>query len=396
MPCKDCYYSLNMKFQFVVLLFLSAQAILAAVDANYLFHGRGAILLANGEIELTVLKQGGSFSSIVLVGDTERNDPMWDALRADREMGRPERQAGGTGHFVCVDGFGPPSAAEAAAGMQGHGEAHRLPWSTEFAGIENGDSVLRQGVTLPRVHELLQREVRLKPGENVVYVKSSLTSLLDFDRPVNWAEHATIGSPFLERGVTVVDMSPNRALTRPRSGPPPGERVHRLVGNKDFEWPLAPASTGGAVDLRAAPLNSNSLDHTGHLMDPARKWAFVTALHTEKQLLIGYLFPTDAYPWLQTWENYPSEGMLARGLEFGTQAFDRPRREMVTQGRLFGQLLYRWLPARGRIVSSYLLFWTRVPEGFKGVDEVQWSSGKLHIEDYRSGQVVELTAARAL
>ena len=381
-----------MQLRFAALSFLAAQAVFAEVDAGRSFRARGAVVLTNGALELTVLKHGGSLASIVLAADAERNNPMWDALRADRENGRPERQAGGTGHFVCVDGFGPPSADEAAAGMQGHGEAHRLPWSIAFAGMENGDSVLRQTVALPRVHEALQREVRLKPGENVVYVKSSLASLLDFDRPVNWAEHATIGSPFLERGVTVVDMSANRALTRPRSGPPRGGRVHRLVGNRDFDWPLAPARAGGLIDLRAAPLDSHSLDHTGHLMDPAREWAFVTALHTAKRLLIGYLFHAGAYPWLQTWENYPREGMLARGLEFGTQAFDRPRREMVAQGRLFGQPLYRWLPARGRIDAAYLLFWTRVPEGFRKVDEVQWRGGKLRIEDRTAGRVVELAA----
>lgn len=385
-----------MRLRFAALSFLAAQAVFAEVDEDRSFRARGAVVLTNGALELTVLKHGGSLASIVLAADAERNNPMWDALRANRKNGRPERQAGGTGHFVCVDGFGPPSADEAAAGMQGHGEAHRLPWSIAFAGMENGDSVLRQTVALPRVHEVLQREVRLKPGENVVYVKSSLTSLLDFDRPVNWAEHATIGSPFLERGVTVVDMSANRALTRPRSGPPRGGRVHRLVGNRDFDWPLAPARAGGLVDLRAAPLDSHSLDHTGHLMDPTRKWAFVTALHTEKRLLIGYLFHAGAYPWLQTWESYPREGMLARGLEFGTQAFDRPRRETVAQGRLFGQPLYRWLPARGRIDAAYLLFWTRVPEGFQKVDEVQRRGGKLRIEDRTAGRVVELAAGGEL
>ena len=43
-------------------------------------------------------------------------------------------------------------------------------------------------------------------GENIVYVESRLENLLGFDRPVNWAEHATIGSPFLESGATVVDV----------------------------------------------------------------------------------------------------------------------------------------------------------------------------------------------
>ena len=396
MPRKDCYHSLNMKLCAAIFLLLASHVALAEVNENHSFRGRGAVLLANGKIELTVLKHGGALPSIVLSDDSDRNNPMWDSMRSDHEQGRPERQAGGTGHFVCVDGFGPTSAEEAAAGLQGHGEAHRLPWSIEFAGTDEGDSVLRQIVTLPRVHETLRREVRLKAGENVVYVKSRLESLLDFDRPANWAEHATIGSPFLQRGATVVDMSANRAITRPRATPPRGGRVHRLIGDKAFEWPMAPANGGGSVDLRAAPIESNSLDHTGHLMDPAREWAFVTALNTEKRLLVGYLFRTSDYPWLQTWENYPSEGMMSRGLEFGTQAFDQPRREIVTQNRLLGQLLYRWLPARSEITSSYLLFWTRAPEGFKGVDDVTWTGGKLRIEDRRSGQVVELAATGTL
>ena len=42
----------------------------------------------------------------------------------------------------------------------------------------------------------------------------------------------------------------------------------------------------------------------------------------DANLVLGYLFKTSEYPWLQTWENYPAQGMMARGLEFGTQAFD--------------------------------------------------------------------------
>ena len=368
----------------------------AEVDADHAYRGRAAVRLANERIELVVLANGGSFPSITLAGDEEATNPMWDSLRADREQGRPERVDGGVGHFVCVDGFGPPSDSERSAGMQGHGEAHRLAWTTEFAGQADGASVLRQAVTLPRLREVLRRQVRLLPDEHVVYVQSSLESLLDFDRPVNWAEHATIGSPFLERGVTVVDMSPNRARTRPRKEASRSGLAHRLVGDREFSWPMAPARSGGLIDLRAAPRESHSLDHTGHRMDAGGEWAFVTALHPEKRLLLGYLFRPEEFPWLQTWEFYPRDRMLARGLEFGTQAFDLPRREVVTQGRLFGTLLYRWLPARSKIEASYLMFWTRTPAGFAGVDSVTWRDGVLRIEDSRSGQAIDLRARGSL
>lgn len=376
-------------------LSLLASPLFAEVDASHSYRGRSAVRLTNGNIELVVLKGGGSLVSLTLADDPERINPLWDSLRADREQGRPERLTGGIGHFVCVDGFGQPSDAERAAGLEGHGEAHRLEWSTEFAGREGADLVLRQVVALPRVREELRREISLRQGESVVYVKSRLTSLLDFDRPVNWAEHATIGSPFLDRGVTVVDMSASRAMTRPRKEATRNGLKHRLVSGQEFDWPHAPARAGGLVDLRAAPVGSHSLDHTGHRMDPDADWAFVTALHPRKRLLLGYLFRPREFPWLQTWEFYPRDGVLARGLEFGTQAFDLPRREVVTAGRLFGQSLYRWLPARETIAGRYVMFWTRTPEGFLGVDSVRWRDGKLTIEDRRSEQKLVLAASGA-
>lgn len=379
-----------------LLLTLAVPLAQADVDASHSYRGRSAVLLSNGRIDLVVLKTGGSFPSLTLADDKEAVNPMWDSLRADRELGRPERLSGPIGHFICVDGFGPPSEDERKAGMEGHGEAHLLEWSTDFAGRADGTNVLRQAVTLPRVHEVLRREVRLRPGENVVYVTASVTSLLDFDRPVNWAEHATIGSPFLERGVTVVDMSPNRAQTRPRRDSALAGLAHRLASGREFEWPMAPTRMGGLVDLRAAPRESHSLDHTGHRMDPDAEWAFVTALHPHKRLLLGYLFRPGEFPWMQTWEYYPRDKLLARGLEFGTQAFDLPRREVVTMGRMFGQLLYRWLPARSTLRASYLMFWTRTPEGFVGVDEVTWRDGVLQIVDRRSGQSLALGAGGSL
>ena len=48
---------------------------------------------------------------------------------------------------------------------------------------------------------------------------------------------------------------------------------------------------------------------------------------------------------------------MVRGLEFGTQAFDWPRRKVITMNKLFDTMLYRWLPARSTIEARYLMFW---------------------------------------
>ena len=46
------------------------------------------------------------------------------------------------GHFVCVDGFGPVSPEERAAGLPGHGEAHRVAWKQVTLEKANGSTTV--------------------------------------------------------------------------------------------------------------------------------------------------------------------------------------------------------------------------------------------------------------
>jgi hypothetical protein len=87
---------------------------------------------------------------------------------------------------------------------------------------------------------------------------------------------------------------------------------------------------------------------------------------------------------------------LSRGLEFGTQPFDVPRRQTVELGRLFDTPAFRWLPAKSKIGSRFLMFYTRVPAGFNEVSDVRQENGQLIIEDKSSGQTVRLAASLPL
>jgi len=328
------------------------------------------LILTNDKIELTIQATGGTFSKLLL-RDGETLSPL-----------------AAIGHFLALDGFGAPSEQERAAGMPFHGEASKQ--IVKVLSSQSRSLVLE--TTLPLVQETLIRTIELIDGESVVYVTSDLSSGLAADRPISWAEHATIGPPFLERGKTVVDMPALNCRVRPfKPGPIPG----RLVYEKDFQWPLGPTNDGGQADLRLVPTDKNYLDLASCQMDPKRSTAFVTALNLEKHLLFGYAFRRADFPWLMSWMNYTGTPQAARGMEFSTQPFDISHQETVAMSPLFGTPTFRWLPAKAKLQTRFLMFYLRVPEAFTRIDDVQVADGKITIIDH-SGQRLVMTASRGL
>ncbi len=362
-----------------------------------MFENRPALVIGNSRLLFTVLPKGTTIASVVQRDDVSLLSPLWNPIRMARELGTPQGEANrgsGFGHFLCLDGFGSPSAEERAAGLPGHGEAHGTDFTHEGS-YSGGESIHIFRGELPLTQERVTRTMKLRDEENVLEVATEVESLLAFDRPVFWAEHATIGSPYLEPNSTVIDMPAVRSKTRPYK-PATNGLPHRLESDREFVWPLAPGLDGKPVNLRAAPSEPNSGDHTASLLDPARKTVFVTMLNFRRHLLLGYVFKASDYPWVQNWESYPPNGKLARGLEFSTLPYDLPRRLVVEEGKMFGAPLYRWLPARSKITAKFLMFYTPVPAGFRKVNDVRLENGHIVIEDQAAKLTVKLPTKSTL
>jgi len=379
-----------------LLIIVTTSIALAQSPGVVTFEGQPAVTLSNDKLQMTVMVQGSSIASLVMTDDAQKLNPYWNPARLAREAGRPVPETGFLGHFVCVDGFGPASAEERAAGLPMHGEAH----ITNFA-VSPGKDTLTLTAKLPIVQEVFTRSFHMVPGESVVYVDSQLENLMGFDRPVNWAEHATVAAPFLEPNVTTVEVSGSRSQTRPYvesaaagNGQSPTRR--RLTSGQYFTWPMAPGLDGKTIDVRATPEHPHYLDHTATLLDPSRRLEWVAAFNSGKRMILGYVFKREDYSWIQYWGSYPADTQVVRGMEFGTQPYDLPRRETITNGPLFGTPAYRWLPAKSKIESHFLLFYTRVPEGFQHVDDITLENGRIVIQDRRAQRQVTLAASRGL
>ena len=62
---------------------------------------------------------------------------------------------------------------------------------------------------------------------------------------------------------------------------------------------------------------------------------------------------------------------------------------------LFGTPTFRWLPAKSKIETRFLIFYTRAPEGFTRIDDVTFENGTITIRDH-SGKTMVLAASQSL
>ena len=365
-----------------VLVFLAGSVLAQApFPQRSTFEGQLSFVLANDKLSLSIWERGGAIVDLVLKDDPEKLSPLWNPVRLARELGQTREAVGSAGHFVCVDGFGPPSTEELAAGIPMHGEAHFEKWDVVKAAKNGATTEIAFRARLPIVQEIFSRTFRIVEGENVVYVDSTLENELGGDRPVAWAEHTTIGSPFLSSGVALSSISGTRAQNRPYQGTGNPGAERRLASGKDFTWPMAQLVDGKLTDLTAPPEGAHFLDHATVLVDPALKYGWVATVQTAKRLVLGYVFRRTDYPWVQNWGNYPSSGKFSRGLEFATQPYDEPRRDAIAKNGMFGAPTFRWLPAKSAIHTSFLMFYAHTPADFGKVENVRFENGTIAIED---------------
>ena len=299
--------------------------------------------------------------------------------------------AGIAGHSLSFDYFGPPSAEETAAGHSTHGEAPVVRWDV-VAAQKASVAVAECRASMPEARMEFSRKLFLDPHSPVVYCEESATNRMSFDRPISWNEHVTLGPPFLEAETTLLDMPATESKVSAESF---SDRM-LVQPNANFKWPYAPAKNGSQHDLRTMPKSAYS-QYTAHLLDPKLEFGYVAASNPRLRLLILYLFRRADFPWVGNWEesfartHAPwNEQAFCRGMEFSSTPFAIPRRETVSQGPLFDEPTYRWLPANATVSLRYMTLLFDVPTDFQGVDQVTHAANEVRVVERKSGRTFAL------
>jgi hypothetical protein len=325
---------------------------------------RKLVRIENDQLIVAVTVEGGHIAEII--EKSSGVNPLWVppwpsiepstySVKDHPEYGNDAESkllSGILGHNLCLDIFGPPSDAEYTAGVTVHGESSVVPYAIEATGTR-----MVAKAHLPLAQLDFEREIEL--AGNDVNIRETVTNLTGMDRPLAWTQHVTLGPPFLEPGVTRLDIKAPQSMVFPGDF---GDAQPYKPG-ATFEWPFAPNKDGSTTDLRIQSSAERSAGVTCHVVEEGR----FQAIHPPSGLSFGYLWKRKDFPWISLWEENRSRTFppwngtaVTRGIEFGVSPFAEGRRAIVERGSLLGVPTYLWLGARESAMVQYTAFARRV------------------------------------
>ena len=158
-----------------------------------LYRGRRAATVENAALRVTVLEEGGHIAEITdkVTGINPLWTPHWPSFEPSTYQPQRFPEYGGgadasllaglIGHNVCLDIFGGPSPAEAAAGLPVHGEV-----STARFAFDREAGALTLRTRLVDTQIAFERRIALE--DRAVRVRERVTNLSATDRPIGWTK----------------------------------------------------------------------------------------------------------------------------------------------------------------------------------------------------------------
>ena len=326
-------------------------------------------VLRGNDAQVTIAAAGGGIVDFHFL-DHGLNPLTWEI--PDQFEGTTAADQTLRGHFICLDRWGAPSEAEKKNGVPFHGEAPRANWHVTDISARS----LSMACQLPIAGLAVKRSVRLENTGAVLHVTEEVTNTNKIGRIYNFVQHPTISPPFVDETV-VVDTNAQQGFDQ--AGVIPTTTTAASV------WPEIVIG-GRAVNLRhfkSMSGNANTSDVSSFVFDDKTKYGWVTASNASAGLLIGYLWKTAEYPWLNMWRYRHKGRGHSRGLEFGTTGYHKPYPVLVKTGQLLGRPLYEFLDAGETTKKSYTCFLLKIPTDYKGVATASFGNGLLTLTERR-------------
>jgi hypothetical protein len=275
------------------------------------------------------------------------------------------------GHFLCFDRWGPPTGAEAANGFTHHGEANTENWKV-LSEPENSDGVITCSMmcSLPMGGLQLRREIALSEDEPVFFVKEEIKNQNKYGRMFNMVQHVTLVPPFLDH-LTLFDNNTEKGFEDKEDGSLNQEKPI-------LKWPEA-IHKGETVNLRQ--FQGEWPRVSSFVYNQKEKYGWATACNPAKNLLLGYLWKIEEYPWINFWRFMEDANPKAFGMEFGTTGLHEPFPIVAKKGKIFDRNIYDFIDADEVITKSFTAFLSKIPQDYNGVRQIEVRDSSFIIKE---------------
>lgn len=316
------------------------------------WRGVAAWSIAGPRLELVLTEIGGHIAAIREPGSAL--NPLW---QPQWPAGDPARAtAAGTwgtgpeapllasivGHNLCLDRFGAPWPGE---DRPLHGEAGVVPWSLHQTGH---GCELR--TVLPKAGLRIQRWFGI--AGNRVQVRTTVQHDGADDRSIEWAEHATLGDPFLDGAQLLAGIE--TAWTWPSDlGPAARWRtpLTSVGANTALAMPGSAAAPMG--DILAAPVEHG----------------WWRASRPDLDRCLEYAWDRAEWPWLCLWSEHRSRSATpwngrerTRGMEFSTKPFPEGKPPAERAAHWLGRSTVCRVPPGAGLTKTFTMEWRRIGE----------------------------------
>ncbi len=309
----------------------------------------------NDQIVLGIDLIGGAYRDFHLK-DKPLNPFGWTSL----ESQMPENNQPYTfdGHFLCTCRWGAPSQGEIKAGIPHNGEVNTQEW--QVTGIEHRDGFqnITMAVKAPVEKLDVERQIIIPETGNYFVVKEKFSNNMPIGRLSNVVQHGTIAAPFLTERM-IINTNATRGFDQRTN--------YQYLEDSCFFWPDGKMADGAEIDLSRVTSEKGYV--TTHIFEDSIGW--ITALNPDANILMGYIWKTAEYPWLNVWHMSKDGQPFVQGLEFGTTGLGQPYKLLVENNvTFFGRNSFEYIDAGETMEKTWICFMVRVPDGFVKASEL--------------------------
>ncbi|OQB30711.1 MAG: hypothetical protein BWY08_01072 [Bacteroidetes bacterium ADurb.Bin174] len=275
------------------------------------------------------------------------------------------------GHFLCFDRWGPPSKGEQKNGFLHHGEVNTQKWDLIKEPIKLGGYIQSSmKCNLPMGKLQIIRDINLSAEQPLIKVTEHIKNLNKYGRMYNIVQHVTLAPPFLDK-TTLFDNNTEKGFEDKENGSLNQEKPI-------LRWP---ETTHKKQQISLRQFQDEWPRVSSFVFQRNKKYGWVTASNPSKNLLLGYIWEIQDYPWVNFWRSMQNNNPIAFGIEFGTTGLHEPFPIVAKKGKIFGRNIYDFIDANEIVKKSFICFLAKIPTDYKGVGDIYLNNSELRIKE---------------